>query len=319
MAEYVVRKDETGEHKIPTKIFMNSKPLKPLSSEMAWEIMKILAEKASYPAEIAKLLRTNEQKVYYHIKQLKAAGLIEVEKTEEMKGGLAKYFKATSDSFTFLPKTKLKEGKEYSFAAQEKLVDPELRKFLEPFVVEGKLNAKIVVGSPDPHGQLKARARDGHLAVELAAFLGSICSEIKYPLIYLDTMIPNLKNENSNLIVVGGPLTNKLCEDLNEKMKISFKHANGNWSVYSEISGKDYIEDATGLIEKIRHPFFSKRSILVIAGKRNSGTRAAIVALTKKTEEIVKPNLADNGSYAKVVEGLDADSDGIIDDVEIKE
>jgi len=44
-----------------------------------------------------------------------------------------------------------------------------------------------------------------------------------------------------------------------------------------------------------------------------------IVALVKKFDEIMKPNLFDESKTAKVVEGLDLDGDGNIDDVEIKE
>lgn len=319
MADYVVVKKDQKEFRLPTLCFSSAEQLKPLLSEQAWQIVKLLKQQAMFPAEIAKRLRLNEQKVYYYIKQLRNAGIIDIAKTEERKGAVAKYFKANFNCFSLVPELKEQKSAQFTAIAAEKEMPAGLKGFLEPFVVDGKLNAKIVVGSPDPHGKYKARARDGHLAVELSAYLGSLCSELNFPLIYLDTMLPNLEKENSNLIIVGGPLTNRFADEINEKLSIQFMPSGGNWLIKSNASGKEYVEDATGFVEKIPHPFFEDRSILVFAGKRNSGTRSAIIALIKNPSELAKPNRFDARLSAKIVEGLDSDSDGIIDDVEIKE
>jgi hypothetical protein len=58
---------------------------------------------------------------------------------------------------------------------------------------------------------------------------------------------------------------------------------------------------------------------LLIAGKRVMGTRAVMIAFLKKFNEIIKGNKFDNSIMAKVVEGVDLDSDGIVDDVEVLE
>jgi len=58
---------------------------------------------------------------------------------------------------------------------------------------------------------------------------------------------------------------------------------------------------------------------LVVAGKRFSGTRAAIIAFLKGFKKITDGNIHNAGIHAKVVEGIDLDSDGIIDDIEFRE
>ena len=64
---------------------------------------------------------------------------------------------------------------------------------------------------------------------------------------------------------------------------------------------------------------FKNKFILLVAGNRNAGTKAAITALAKHVHDILKPNLFNQSFQAKVVEGADLDGDGQIDDVEIKE
>jgi hypothetical protein len=58
------------------------------------------------------------------------------------------------------------------------------------------------------------------------------------------------------------------------------------------------------------NPFARGKWILHIAGKRHTGTRAAIIALLSDFEEICRSSIV-------IVEGLDADSDGIVDRAKI--
>lgn len=319
MKARVVVEGEKGAFELETRVIEDPKKLKPLISETGWQIVKMLASKPHYPAEISKKLGLNEQKVYYHIRQLNAQGIIRVSRSEEIKGALARYYEAPDLCFSFMPKEALAKASNKISASRKRVVDKEIESFFKPFVSNGVMNAKIVVGSPDPHGEFKARARDNHFAVELAAFFGTIAEKINLPLVYLDTMVKPLDEENSNLIVIGGPITNNFCNELNSKMPIKFKPSGGHWVIHSELSGKDYAEDSTGVIEKIAHPYFRNRSILLIAGIRNTGTIAAIVSLIKRGKEIAKANNFSKNSHCRVVEGLDLDSDGMIDDVEIKE
>ena len=69
----------------------------------------------------------------------------------------------------------------------------------------------------------------------------------------------------------------------------------------------------------IKNPMNKHKSILIIAGKRFSGTRAAIIAFLKHFKKITNGNIHDKSIMANVVEGVDLDSDGIVDDVEFRE
>ncbi len=303
---------------IETKVITDAAKLRPLLNNDCWKIFGKLQQSPSYPAAIAKELAINEQKVYYYIKQLKNSGLITVEKTEERNGAVAKFYSATFDSFSIVPnRENLKEGQK--IIRKDSAQKSEASEFLQDFTKNGIFNAKIVVGSPDPHGAAKARARDGHFAAEIAAFMGSNCKGYESPLVFLDTMVKDLKNENSNLVIIGGPLTNKLAGQVNEFLPIKFSASTGNWVLSSSASGKNYSDDSVGVIEKIPHPFFRGKWILFLAGRRNSGTISAILALTKRTHKAVLPNSANAKIGARVVEGLDIDGDGLIDDVEFRE
>ncbi|VVB98994.1 Uncharacterised protein [uncultured archaeon] len=311
-----------AERQVNTKVVGDVSKLKPLLNKECWRVFESLHRKPAYPAQLAKELSMNEQKVYYHVKQLRAAGLLEVEKSEERNGALAKYYSAQFDSFALVPNlesagkgNRIIGNQTGNGRTQDKAATP----FLEDFCRKGIFSAKIVVGSPDPHGPHKGRARDGHLAGELTAFFGANCSGFELPLVFLDTMVKDLKEENSNLVIVGGPVANKLCEQVNRFLPVQFSSSGGNWAFVSGPSGKSYAEDSAGVVEKIPHPFFRNKWILVVAGKRNSGTIAAILALVKRTAETIKPNSYDKKALARVVEGLDANGDGLIDDVEFRE
>ncbi len=303
-----------------TKVFENIKPVKPLLNEKAWNIFKELSKKESYPSHVAKKLKLSGQEAYYYINKLKKAGLIELIRTEEKGGAFAKYYKAKEKSITLVPSMEqLEEQSESVFVGETKELSSGISDFLKPFISNGKFNAKIIVGSPDAHGENKARARDSHLAVELACALGSLSGQLKHPIVFLDTMIKGIEKENNNLIIIGGPITNRMSNEIMEHLPIYFELEQGQWIIKSKISEKEYIEDSVGVIEKIAHPNFPKKSILFLAGKRNAGTKAAVLAFIKKLEDIAKGNLFDNEIKAKAVEGLDLDSDGQIDEIEIKE
>jgi len=309
---------KNGRIELQTKVVSNVAELRPLLNPECWRIFEKLQEKPSFPAELSKELKINEQKVYYYIKQLKNSELISIEKTEERNGALAKYYSASADSFAIVPSQQVLQKKS-KILKKDKVQESEASEFLKEFTKKGIFSAKIVVGSPDPHGKYKARARDGHLASELTAFLGVNTSGFELPLIFLDTMVKDLKHENSNLIILGGPVTNKLADQVNPHLPIRFVASGGHWVLSSKPSGREYVEDSIGIIEKIPHPFFKGKWILVIAGKRNTGTIAAILSLAKKTSQAVQPNNFDKEIFARVIEGLDLDGDGLIDEVEFKE
>src|SRR5256885_5623370 len=47
----------------------------PLSSPLAWRILQELAKTPDYPNALAGRLKVHEQKVYYHVRRLEAAGV----------------------------------------------------------------------------------------------------------------------------------------------------------------------------------------------------------------------------------------------------
>ncbi|OGI12496.1 hypothetical protein A3K64_03260 [Candidatus Micrarchaeota archaeon RBG_16_36_9] len=198
----------------------------------------------------------------------------------------------------------------------------EHKNFLEPFVCDGKLNALIILGSPEPHGMAKARAKDGLFATDLGLFLGTFLNYRPEMFTKLDTEVKDEDLKN-NLILIGGPGVNFVTAKINSKLAIKFERVKDQGNYYSgfhsNISGKDYYEEGYGIIVKTKNPFDKNKDILVIAGRRMAGTRAAILAFLQKFDEICKGNSYDSKIYARIVEGIDKDNDGVIDSVEFLE
>lgn len=297
-----------------TKI-LEPEDLKSALSPLAWRILKILSEEPNYPKGIGEKLRLNEQKVYYHIRNLEEAGLIEKLKEEKRQGALAKFYTITDNAFTVLLKPLEESQKIFK-------MKKEYKNFLEPFISEGRLNALIIMGSPEPHGVSKARAKDGLFATDLGLFLGTFLNYAPEVFTKLDTEVKE-EDLKSNLIVIGGPGVNAVTAKVNSKLPIRFEKIKDQENFYSgfhsNLSGKNYSEEGCGIIVKAKNPFDKTKDILIIAGRRISGTRAAIFAFLQKFDEICSGNSHDPKVFAKVVEGVDKDSDGVIDSVEVLE
>lgn len=302
---FIIKKEKNEIFSLPTKE-INFSNLKNIGSDLAQKIIHCIVDKAKYPAEIAKELKVHEQKVYYHVRNLEKAGIIKVVKKETKQGAVANYYGLTEPAFIVKFKDFQKTQK-ISQITNESV-------FLEPFIKNGKLNALIIVGSPDPHGPDKARSRDGYYGIDLALFLGTFLNYVPVFNVKLDTEVRESDLEN-NLILIGGPITNKITQKINSKLPIRFE--NGN--IKSTLSKETYQQDEIGMIVKIKNPFNKEKSILVVAGNRFAGTKAAIIAFLKKFKKITQGNVHNNSIKAKIVEGVDLDSDGIVDDVEIRE
>ena len=121
-----------------------------------------------------------------------------------------------------------------------------------------------------------------------------------------------------NLILVGGPKANIIVEKFNKELPVYFDF-HREWNIVSQLSKNVYNEDDIGLIAKIKNPFAKNKEILIISGKRFKGTKAATLAIFKYLKEIEKGNRYDPTVIVKVVQGVDRDSDGKIDDVKILE
>ncbi|MFH1316907.1 MAG: S-layer protein [Candidatus Woesearchaeota archaeon] len=304
---FVVKYKDGKTFSLPSK---QLKPhnLKGISTDLAQQILYQISKRPSYPKEIAKNLRQDEQKIYYHIHNLEKNGIINVISKKVEKGGKAKVYDLAEPSF-FL------SFKEFEETQKLFQVKENYKRFLEPFIEDGILKALIIVGSPDPHGPEKARSRDGYYGIDLALFFGTFLNYVPNISVKLDTETRAEDLKNNNIILIGGPVVNSITAKINSKLSIRFEQNN----IKSTISNKTYTSEETGLIVKLRSPFNPEKSILVIAGKRFSGTRATIISFIKHFDDICMGNRHNSKVYAKVVEGTDLDSDGIVDDVEILE
>ncbi|MEK6983596.1 MAG: S-layer protein [Nanoarchaeota archaeon] len=302
---FIIDKQKNEVYSLPAKE-ISVRHAKSVSSELAQKILNLLAKEAMYPIDIAKTLKVHEQKIYYHIRNLEKAGIIKVVKKETKQGATANFYTLTEPAFVI-------KFKDFEVTSKIGQIRNE-SEFLEPFIKDGQLDALIIVGSPDPHGHDKARSRDGYYGMDLALFLGTFLNYVPKFNVKLDTEVRQEDFAN-NLILIGGPVVNKVVEKVNSKLPIRFE----NGSIKSEISNETYPQDECGLIVKTKSPFNKDKCVLVVAGKRFSGTRAAIIAFLKDFKKIMNGNVHNPGIKAKVVEGIDLDSDGIIDDIEFRE
>jgi DNA-binding transcriptional ArsR family regulator len=300
-------------------IFERPELLKPTLSKLSWRILTLLGENEMYPIEIAKKLGVHEQKVYYHIRKLAEAGIITVAREEEKQGATAKYYKVCYPAFG----VELPFGYRPMTAPYTTSLDDKLKQFLSPFLRDGAFDGKIVVGSPDEHGPFKARARDGHYAAYLSLFLGQFVRLPEDFVVKLDVDVKAEKDENNNMILVGGPGTNLLTQEVNEFLPIRFsmtstEHGFVFGGLVSQNTKKIYTRDSVGILAKIVNPWNKDKRIVVIAGNKSVGTKACVLALTKFWKETLK-NFNDNDSFARVIQGFDLDGDGKVDAVEVRE
>lgn len=275
-----------------------------LSAERV-RILRLLSEGAAYPAEIARRMGLPVQTIYYHIRLLEKAGLIDFVEYKELNGGMAKKYACRAGGFAVVVNPK--GWKEGSVAVKK------APRMLEPFVRNGFFDGLMVVGSPEPHGKYRARASELG-ALELAMYLGQYAS-FSLPLYVLDTQV-RAQDRERNLILAGGPKVNTLVAEINSSLPIRFDKR--NFELRSTLSGKRYSENI-GVVELVKSPFAANRSILVVGGLNQHGTRAAIIAMIGKMGEIEEGNSVKGNVLAKVMEGFDEDGDGVVDAVEILE
>ncbi len=293
---------------MPIKIFKNPEDLKVLANPLGWKIFQEMKVPAC-PKDVAKKLGIHEQKVYYYINRFRASGLIEEVKTEARHGTIARFYKAKNHAFGMCI-----DGGE---SIKINIHPPQQYKLLEPFIAEGRFNAKIIVGSPDPHGPWKARGSDSCCAIDFALFMGTFSAHTKLPNYMLDVEIRE-KDLKDNLVLFGGPVVNMITKKINSKLPI-YIDIKENFDIKSKISGRVYKDDECGFIAIIDNPWKKEKKILVLAGKRFQGTKSAVLAWIKYLEKIMEGNKFDKKIVAKVVRGYDMDGDGVIDSVDILE
>ena len=300
------------------KILMleNVTDIKILSNKIAWKIIELLSSKAMYPAQVAKELKLYDQTVYYYIRKLARIGALEQVGTRLIRGGTARLYSASSPSFGLELEgnsEKLETPPNYTKDEKRKNIPYILKEFYE----NNSFSGLIVVGAPDPHGPYKSSSRDGHYAVHLSFYLGTLSESYTSEFIVkLDVDAKAEKDiDNRNLILIGGPGTNIVTSEFNRYLQIKFNEDN-YWSGLTDQSGRIFNMDNHGLIAKINNPYNKDKKILILAGVRSIGTKASVIALTNYGDKIYSNSSSDD-QLALVVQGFDMNADGKIDHVDI--
>ena len=307
--------DHNGNTKSKKILFFdNVTDMRILSNSIAWKIIELLSIKAMYPAQIAKELKLFEQTVYYYIRKLVKIGVIEQVGTSLIRGGTARLYSTTSTSFGLELEGDEKELEASNYSQKQKRKN--IPSILKEFYEDNSFYGLIVVGAPDPHGPYKSSSRDGHYAVHLSFYLGTLCDSLSGFIVKLDVDAKAEKDiDNINLILIGGPGTNIVTSEFNKYLPIQFNEDN-YWSGLIDKSGRIFNMDNHGLIAKISNPYNKDKKILVLAGVRSIGTKAAVIALTSFGNKIFDKYMNDD-ELALVVQGFDMNSDGKIDHVDI--
>ena len=300
-------------------IINDSQKLKMILGSLTWKILTMLSKKEMYPLEIARQLGMHEQKVYYHIRKLAKAGAITVEREEKKKGAIAKYYKTVSPAFGI----ELPQGYKPIQNICLLSISEQLQEFFKEFLDNGTFDGKIVVGSPQPHGPFKTSARDGHYAAHLALFLGQFAKMPTEFAVKLDVDVKVEKEEKNNLILVGGPGTNLLTQEVNEYLPIKFIMQSSDQGfllggLSSKKTAQVYTSDVSGVVAKIVNPWDKTKRIVVLAGNKAVGTKACVLALTNFWKKTLQKYHGED-TFAVVIHGFDLDGDGKVDSIEVNE
>jgi DNA-binding transcriptional ArsR family regulator len=273
------------------------------------KILKILSQKPSYPREVAKKLKLNEQNVYYYFSKLKKNGLIKLVSEEQKNGAIVKYYSPSAEAFGI----EIKED----YTIQKSKDEEYLKNFFHEYIKSGVFDGTIVVGAPYPHGPYLTHAKDGHTAIHLSMLIGNFCEPPHNRIISkLDTEILSENKEKRNMILIGGPITNTVTAKIQNHLKIRFEWKN-KWVIKSKLSGKEYSDEYLSIIAKIKNPWKHTKTITLFAGIKFEGTKASIIGITQHANKLLKGY--SGGEYYALIRGLDKDGDGKTDDIKIIE
>ncbi len=303
----VVENLDTGVQKIYNSVFVDPKYIDIIRNDLAMQIIGKLAGSKSCAMDLSRELKQHEQKIYYHIRRLEQAGIIKRAGVERRFGMLAKMYTTVS------PIVSAKLYEDGTIVNNKDLsVDYHKAQFFYPFVHEGKLDAKIIVGDTSTHGRFDAESREGNYIFDLAMLLGGLVKNIKVPSYKLDTEVTD-QDLKGNLILVGNSKTNTIIDKLNKDLSVYFDESKA-FSLVNKFTSKIYDDPMVGIVLKINNPFDNTKKILLIGGSKTRGARSAFLACTKHIKELLEK--ADKeGNFLCLVKGVDRDGDKVIDEV----
>ena len=312
MAKEKVLYDPKSKDRLVKHVLVSDKPdaFRPASGKVGQEILSLLASGPKYPAEMARALRVHHQTVYYHIGRLEKAGLISRIRSEHIRGGEANLFSLASDGYAVEFPVKGEVMPTPVSSGRSKA----LGQFFSDYFSHGVFEGWIVVGSPIEHGEGGTQARDGHYAVQLGFALGQFVDlPSKFP-VKLDVDLRAEKLLGSNLVIVGGPRTNVIAEDLNPHLRVKFGQG-GFWGSVLDPDGRSYGSELDCIVEKVTNPWDKSKKCIIAAGLTGAGTKAAIIGLCNFAEVLFRRYRG--GDFAVLLRGIDRDGDGKVDSVEV--
>ncbi len=264
-----------------------------LAHELRWKIMKLLTQdEPIYAKQLAKKLNVSESKIHYHLTQLRNAGLIKLEGVRSIKQGRAKLLRPVASDFIL---SLLNSRFESDQSVFDRLIFP---KFCTP----DSFDAQIIVGSSVPHGRYDAISRDGHLVGELCWYLGThLGTSLQFSssdLVSTDQdYLANKQNPLTNLILIGGHITNELTAKYNKTLKEKFNVFFTENKIVSDTN--EFSDPTQGLIAVFRNPLDSEKWILILAGVRSLGTKSTIYSIVHDHIEI----LGEENEFVVILEG----------------
>ncbi|HUI01675.1 MAG TPA: winged helix-turn-helix domain-containing protein [Nitrososphaerales archaeon] len=283
----------------------------PAAAGLGHKILRILAKGPDYPSNIARELKLYHQVVYYHMKRLEKAGLVQRVSEKTVRGGKASLYALTSGGYAVEFDVKGVEFASPSTLSRSEKLGEFLKEFISP---EGRLEGWIVVGSPEAHGPNRTQGRDGHYAIQLGFALGQF---VRLPTTFpvkLDVDLKAEKLQGSNLLVVGGPRTNLVAAELNPHLPIRFSEENFFGSIV-DAAGRRYMSEFDSVVAKVANPWDASKVCVAAAGLSGAATKAAVIGLTNMADTVLAKY--NGGEFAAVLHGVDMDGDGKVDSVEM--
>ena len=285
----VIESTESG-GRIYNSVFIGTKDLSAVANDLAVKILDYIANTPGSVSDIAKAIGESEQRVYYNVKKLLDAGIIKPLREERRSGLVAIVYQAASPVIS----AKLKDVAEEINVLQKTQA---ASSFFSPFIDNNKLNAKIVIGSPKPHGEHNLSAYDGVYTNDLSLFLGSMVAYVPLPCYKFDSDVTE-EDLKGNMIIIGSPKVNTIAKKINPSMPIYFDEAD-SFSIMSKKTSMMYNEDSSGLIVKAQSPFNPRKKVLWLAGIHSEGTISSIFGVTRALEKVI--GSLDTATIARVI------------------